>query len=216
MAYSHISIKALAFFALIAVAFAVPFQPTGPRDLQFVTRQFSDAVADDSLEILEGSTPTLESEEPEASPSSEPVMSPMPTVSMSPSMPGPSDDVEPSPEDECVDITHLTAYPSHALVHEEHITADVFCPRDSSLPCATANHMLRVEGKSVSYREYCEVVSCDKKTMKVNSVFSHMWEEQTHNNGVVLTMFDGRHPETVQKALHQLMAAGRSVANRFR
>lgn len=116
-------------------------------------------------------------------------------------------------EDEvCVDASYLSKFQSHHLVHTEHLVSDVFCPKGqyASLPCATGDHMLRMAGVSLSYREFCESHKCDNKRMPVNSVLSHVWEEESHGN-VVLTMFDSRHPEVFQKAIHRLTSLRRSV-----
>lgn len=121
---------------------------------------------------------------------------------------------EESPEDEvCVDATYLSKVPSAHLVHAEHIMAPVLCPKGSlsTLPCATGDHMVRVDGVPTSYRTLCESRACDAKRMRVNSVLSHIWKEEAHADGVTLTMLDARHPEVFQKALHRLTSLRRSV-----
>lgn len=130
--------------------------------------------------------------------------------------PSASDDAEtsPEPEDVCVDAAYLSKYSAEHLVHPEHLLKDVLCPVDSSLPCATANHMLRVDGKKVSYALYCETKECTTGSVEVNSVMSHMWKEEEHD-GAVLTMFDHRHPEIVQKVLHRLISFRRAAAKKF-
>lgn len=132
--------------------------------------------------------------------------------------PSPSDDMDASPEpddDVCVDASYLINYASHQLVHVKHIMADVLCPKDSSLPCATANHMIRIDGKAASYVQYCERYACADNKMEVNSVLSYMWEDEDHDNGVKLTMFDVRHPEKVQIILHRLTAVRRDIAKKI-
>lgn len=124
---------------------------------------------------------------------------------------------EPTPESDdevCVDAKYLASFPAHTLVHTKAIRAAVLCPQSSSLPCATADHMVRVNGMATSYREYCNRagVSCESKRMAVNSVLSHLWEETRHDDGVSLTMLDARHPETLQKMMHRAIAIRRSVA----
>lgn len=123
---------------------------------------------------------------------------------------------EESPEEEvCVDAAHLADYPASSLVHASHIDASVLCPASSTLPCATADHMVRVAGKSISYRQLCERRACEKRSMPVNSVLVHAWEETTHEEDVVLTMFDARHPELVQRVLHRITALNRAVRRTF-
>lgn len=119
-------------------------------------------------------------------------------------------------EEVCVDASYLSQYASHHLVHTTHLTADVLCPlgQYESLPCATADHMLRVKGQSMSYRQFCESVKCTGKRMQVNSVLSHLWNDEMHHDNVALTMFDARHPESIQKALHRLISLRRSVFSR--
>lgn len=121
----------------------------------------------------------------------------------------------PEPEEVCVDARYLSRYTADNLVHMAHITADVLCPTDSSLPCATANHMVRLNGKAISYAALCEERKCTIDRMQVNSVLSHKWTEQEHDNGVVLTMLDARHPETVQKSLHRLTSARRAISKKL-
>lgn len=117
----------------------------------------------------------------------------------------------------CVDAKYLTSFPAHTLVHTTAIRAAVLCPQSSSLPCATADHMVRVNGMATSYRELCNRagVACESKRMAVNSVLSHLWEETTHDDGVSLTMLDARHPETLQKMMHRAIAVRRSIARVF-
>lgn len=132
---------------------------------------------------------------------------------------GDDDDPTASPEDDdevCVDAKHLAHYPSHLLVHLTPFRASVLCPLSSTLPCATADHMLRVEGKSMSYREYCSIVKCSKDEMDVNSVMSHVWKETAHDNGrAMLTMYDARHPESLQRMVHRVTALRRTVSRVF-
>lgn len=143
--------------------------------------------------------------------------------------------VEPSPSSEfeeevCVDATHLAAYPAHVLVHPTHIDAAVLCPlpvstpasASASLPCATADHLLRIDGVSLSYRDFCgrDDVRCESRRMPVNSVFAHLWEETSHSNAipdahVKLTMLDSRHPEVAQKLLHRATALKRAISRKL-
>lgn len=131
--------------------------------------------------------------------------------------PSPEDmDMSPDPDAEevCVSASYVSKYARHELVHAEHIMADVLCPVDSSLPCATSNHMVRVNGLTKSYSQYCELNKCAKDKMEVNSVLSHIWQDEDHGNGVQLTMFDVRHPEMVQKVLHRLTAVRRGIVGK--
>lgn len=80
--------------------------------------------------------------------------------------------------------------------------------------------MVRVDGVAMSYRALCQLsdVTCARKQIQVNSVLSHMWQEEVHSHvgrNVVLTMFDDRHPEFVQKVLHRVLSLRRSVARVF-
>lgn len=68
----------------------------------------------------------------------------------------------------------------------------------------------------MSMREFCrgETVTCEtKENVKVNSVLSHLWNDESHgeNNDVELTMFDARHPKTLQQGLHRVIALRRRV-----
>lgn len=72
--------------------------------------------------------------------------------------------------------------------------------------------MIRVNDKAMSYGEYCKVVKCQvKDNVLVNSVLSHIWEEESHGSNVKLTMFDIRHPEFIQSILHRTMSATRRL-----
>lgn len=122
----------------------------------------------------------------------------------------PSEEPSTAPEEDdevCVDASYLSHLPAHQLVHTESFPASVLCPKDSSLPCATAQHLVRYNGKALSYAGYCDLVECEKKdNVLVNSVLSHKWvDEAHHDNTVHLTMFDARHPETTQKLLHRFI-----------
>lgn len=126
--------------------------------------------------------------------------------------PSASPEESPEPEEEeCVDARYLTSYSAEHLVHPAHMMADVLCPADSTLPCGTANHMVRIAGKPISYAALCETRKCTADRMLVNSVLSHEWKEQKHGEGLVLTMFDVRHPEVAQKTLHRFIAMRRTM-----
>lgn len=122
---------------------------------------------------------------------------------------------EPSSEEVCVDVSHLREYDSVELVHARPIRARVFCPEGTSLPCATADHLLRVDGRPVSYRDFCAMAVCERRFMNVNSVLAHRWKEEIHADGVVLTMLDARHPERLQRLLHRFLAVRRAFVSRF-
>ena len=70
--------------------------------------------------------------------------------------------------------------------------------------------MVRMNGESLSYKQLCERVVCTKKTMAVNSVYTHVWEEKMHGD-VALTMYDARHPEMMQRVLHRVSQAVRKI-----
>lgn len=122
----------------------------------------------------------------------------------------------PSPEDDdddvCVDQRYLVSQghsnPMH-LVHRTAPLANTFCP-PGSLPCATAHHMVRIANQNLSYEQLCKTVSCTRRVIRVNSVFSHLWKETSHDQAT-LTMFDARYPESPQKALHWSMHMSRRV-----
>ena len=111
----------------------------------------------------------------------------------------------------CVDVTYLTAlgHTAEEFVHSSHILANTLCP-GNGLPCGTANHMIRMKGENLSYEQLCERVVCTKKTIVVNSVFTHVWEEKMHED-VALTMYDIRHPEMMQQMLHRVSQAVRKI-----
>ena len=114
-------------------------------------------------------------------------------------------------EDVCVDVAYLTAlgHTTDQFVHTSPFLASTVCP-GNGLPCGTANHMVRLNGENLSYKQLCERVVCTKKTTVVNSVFSHVWEERVHGD-VALTMYDVRHPEMMQLMLHRVMHLVRKI-----
>lgn len=149
---------------------------------------------------------------------------------MSPDMMIP--DVSASPDDDddeiCVDVKYLATKgftSSQHFVHRQHFKANVLCPMSNGLPCGTANHAIRINGKGnevkkiTSYKTFCSVYKCERKRMLVNSVWSHIWNENEHgvidesqeNENMKLTMFDQRHPQSMQLALHRIMATTRRV-----
>lgn len=111
----------------------------------------------------------------------------------------------------CVDIAHLSSQPRKDLVHSQHFFAPVFCPVASTLPCGTGDHLLIVSGSPMSYRDYCNTTLCVERVSLVNSVLSHIWNDEMHHGKVQLTMYDARHPTSMQKVLHRAIAAGRVV-----
>jgi len=115
----------------------------------------------------------------------------------------------------CVDATYLRNYPRRSLVHAEHVLADVLCPSHPSLPCATAYHMVRHNGRPLSYAQYCHQhnATCARGRMAVNSVWSHKWIDEDHGDGLHLTMFDARYSETAQRGLHRLLLWHRVLAD---
>lgn len=82
---------------------------------------------------------------------------------------------------------------------------------NSNLPCGTSDDILRVEGDSVSYFSYCQRSDMEsmEKQIEVNSVFSHLWKDVKHSNGVTLTILDARYPEIAQRILHLSIAFAR-------
>lgn len=90
------------------------------------------------------------------------------------------------------------------FVHKVARIVNAYCP-PSNLPCGSEHHKLRLsDGTSISYHDYCLENVCERRLVKVNSVFSHLWKETVHGD-VRLTMFDVRHPEKAQKLLHWTM-----------
>lgn len=162
----------------------------------------------------------LDGPEPEASKEAMESLEPSPEMTAEEALVETPEDTEESDAQEassvegseqCVDASYLSSYFADQLVHKKSIQAMTLCPKDSSLPCGTPDHLIRVDGVSTSYREYCQAVACSTNRMAVNSVLSHLWTEEVHSHGVVLTMFDARHPETVQKVLHRAIASGRQL-----
>lgn len=153
--------------------------------------------------------------EPSPLPSDEVTLTTTPSPSPSSSV---SDDEDPAetPEDEvCVEMSYLSRVPSEHLVHASPFSAAVLCPSSSTLPCATADHMVRVAGKSISYRQLCKSTNCEKRNMLVNSVLAHAWTETMHDGNTALTMFDARHPEFVQRVVHRVISMRRAIIRPF-
>lgn len=112
----------------------------------------------------------------------------------------------------CVDETYLTTRGFHLndMVHATSLLSPVLCPAYNGLPCGTANHKVRVNGVSLSYQQLCarEDVTCRKDVLKVNSVWSHQWQEAVHGDAH-LTMYDVRYSESAQRLLHRVMRSVR-------
>lgn len=114
----------------------------------------------------------------------------------------------------CVDERYLRGlgHGGEDFVHRGGLIARVFCP-GNGLPCGTGFHKVRVGGVGMSYVEFCAMVRCERRVMRVNSVYSHRWRERSVG-GVVVTMYDVRHLETAQRALHWGMEVLRGVVGR--
>lgn len=125
--------------------------------------------------------------------------------------PSPSEEMGDDDEEVCVDQAYLVSlgHSRRDMVHKDGIVATALCP-GGSLPCGTQHHMVRVDGKAMSYGELCETRQCETKVMTVNSVYTHLWEEREHD-GVVMTMFDRRYPEVGQMIAHWAVRSARSV-----
>lgn len=148
----------------------------------------------------------------EPSPEADSTIPPEPTTSPDPNgTNGPRTTPEAVDSSEvCVDARYLSYVPSLHLVHKEPILARVLCPQNTTLPCGTPNHMLRIRETATSYASFCLSVPCTHRRIAVNSVLSHRWHEEDHGYGITLTMLDMRHPELIQQVLHSAIAAFRS------
>lgn len=128
-----------------------------------------------------------------------------------------ADDADDEGSNVCVDERYLVGrgFKAEHLVHKISFTSPVWCPSHADLPCATSNHKIRLNGVSISYRQMCEeqLLSCRRDVAKVNSVWTHIWEEVTHGN-TVLTMYDVRYSESAQRLLHRVMHSIRIVVRR--
>lgn len=126
----------------------------------------------------------------------------------------------------CVDERYLLqkGYTNNDMVHTGGLKSTVWCPEGEGyedLPCGTEFHKVRMLDESgnggtrtsVSYRQLCEDsnVKCRKDLMKVNSVWTDVWEDVDHGR-VSVTMFDVRYSETAQKVLHRVMRSVRRIA----
>lgn len=127
-----------------------------------------------------------------------------------------SAEASPEASEQCVDAKYLSEYPRAHLVHTEAVVAEVLCPMHATLPCGTADHVVIVRGKHLSYREYCTVLKCTTARMEVNSVLSHIWDDEQHAGDVKLTMLDARHPAMLQRLLHRFIHTRRSLQSSFR
>lgn len=132
--------------------------------------------------------------------------------------PGDDDGDDDDDDTVCVDHQYLinAGYPTEHLIHGDGVMSPVLCPRNTQLPCGSANHMIRANGVSMSYLQLCDspAVECESDHIKVNSVYTHLWNEVAHGDHV-LTMYDIRYPERAQRALHSVMHKMRTVRKRF-
>lgn len=128
-----------------------------------------------------------------------------------------SDDGEADGNDDdnvCVDERYLLdlGFEMRHMVHQKSFHSAVWCPSHGGLPCGTSNHKIRMNGMSVSYKQLCEErsVPCHRDVVKVNSVWSTIWQEKAHGNAI-LTMYDVRYSETAQRLLHRVMRSVRTT-----
>jgi hypothetical protein len=118
----------------------------------------------------------------------------------------------------CVDAEWLVrAHPEAAgqLVHASHVRAPVLCPEGSSLPCATAGHVVEAGGVALTYAQLCALHTCEAREMEVNSVYTHRWEAAAHKladgRSVGLTMYSDDCGFWLQAAAHRALEAVRAV-----
>ena len=106
------------------------------------------------------------------------------------------------------------------LVHHEHIHSDVLCPVNSTLPCATPEHAVTVNGTLMSYRQFCSQrgTECTSTRLFVNSVLVGHWTLEPHQHRsqttVHLTMYDYRYPRVLQHVLHGFISMQRTLTSR--
>lgn len=114
----------------------------------------------------------------------------------------------------CVDERYLAqrGYKPQDFVHQDGPVVPVLCPVIDGLPCGTQHHKLRVNAIDISYKHLCsrKDVQCFANVLKVNSVWSHAWQDVNHAH-VVLTMYDVRYPEIAQRLLHRAMSRVRTA-----
>lgn len=67
----------------------------------------------------------------------------------------------------CIGSHSLGHISREELVFEKDVVAHVLCDVDGS--CATAGHMVVYKGRGMMMKSYCELTSCVRKVMKVNS-----------------------------------------------
>lgn len=97
----------------------------------------------------------------------------------------------------CVDENYLMriVISSTHFVHSNALMINAYCPMFSSLPCGSEHYVLRVNDVNVSYKQFCQRMNCSRRVVKVNAVFSQLWEESEHGNN--MNMFDARYDERV-------------------
>jgi hypothetical protein len=106
------------------------------------------------------------------------------------------------------------------LVHSSHIRAPVLCPQGSSLPCATAGHVVEAGDVALTYAQLCALTQCEARVAEVNAVYSHRWGATSHKvadgRSVRLTMFSDECDARLQIAAHRALEATRAVVTVLR
>ena len=66
----------------------------------------------------------------------------------------------------CIDAAALQHLQDHELVYSRHVSSRVLC--DAFGNCATQGHIVRYAGKAMMMKNYCRIVECDERIIKIH------------------------------------------------
>lgn len=106
----------------------------------------------------------------------------------------------PSANDVCIGVHLLSQFSNKQLVFDKHLLAHVLC--DSRRNCATAGHMVMYNGQAMMMRTYCDMVSCKREVMEVNSPrYSRGLRVQSASRKLEFTAFAARYETRTEEKL---------------
>ncbi|CDF33442.1 unnamed protein product [Chondrus crispus] len=99
----------------------------------------------------------------------------------------------------CIDAAALQHLQTHELVYSRHVSSRVLC--DAFGSCATQGHIVRYAGKAMMMKNYCRIVECEERIIKVNSPrYSIGMRVPSKTDGLEYTSFAARYESVVEEA----------------
>ena len=99
----------------------------------------------------------------------------------------------------CIDAAALQHLQTHELVYSRHVSSRVLC--DAFGSCATRGHIVRYAGKAMMMKNYCRIVACEERIIKVNSPrYSVGMRVPSKTDGLEYTSFAARYESVAEEA----------------